>query len=95
MLKNSVPLDEYVLVTEAVRECADSSLTEQATPIDEELEGLGSERLYYVDMAALAEPDGEPQPVNILQRAAFHAGLTARSLPYYVGLKRSGIEVES
>jgi hypothetical protein len=95
MLKNSVPLDEYVLMTDAVRERAEPSLTEHATAIDEELEGLGSERLYYVDMAALAEPEGEPEPVNVLQRAAFHAGLTARSLPYYVGLKRSEIEVES
>jgi hypothetical protein len=95
MLKNSVPLDEYVLMSEAVRERAEPSLAEQATPIEQELEGLGSERLYYVDMAALAEPDYEPAPVNIFQRAAFHAGLTARSLPYYVGLKRSGIELES
>jgi hypothetical protein len=95
MLKNSVPLDEYVLMSEAVRERAESSLTSGVTPIDEELEGLGSERLYYVDMAALAEPDPGPEPVNIFQRAAFHAGLTARSLPYYVGLKRSEIEIDS
>src|SRR5581483_11699452 len=95
MLKNSVPLAEYVLMSDAVRERVEPSLTEHATAIDEELEGLGSERLYYVDMAALAEPEGEPAPVNILQRAAFHAGLTARSLPYYVGLKRSEIEVHA
>jgi len=95
MLKNSVPLDEYVLMTQAVRERAEPSLSEQARPIDEELEGLGSERLYYVDMATLAEPAGVLEPVNILRRAAFHAGLTARSLPYYVGLKRSEIKVES
>ena len=95
MLKNSVPLAEYVLMTEAVRERAEPGLTEHATAIDEEFEGLGSERLYYVDMAALADPPGEPEPVNIFQRAAFHAGLSARSLPYYVGLKRSEIEVES
>jgi Protein of unknown function (DUF2652) len=94
MLKNSVPLDEYVLMSEAVRERAEPGLPGLTTPIDEELEGLGSERLYYLDMSALAEPAGEPEPVNILQRAAFHAGLTARSLPYYVGLKRSEVEVE-
>jgi hypothetical protein len=95
MLKNSVPLDEYVLMTEAVRERCEPQITELATPIDEELEGLGAERLYYVDMASLAEPAEAPAPVTLLQRTAFHAALTAKSLPYYVGLKRSQVEIES
>jgi hypothetical protein len=89
MLKNSVPLDEYVLMTDAVRERCEPQIAELASPIDEELEGLGAERLYYVDMAALAEPTEAPDPVNWLERTAFHAALTAKSLPYYVGLKRA------
>ena len=95
MLKNSVPIDEYVLMTEAVRERCEPQIAELATPIDEELEGLGAERLYYVDMASLAKPAEAPDPVNWLERTAFHAALTAKSLPYYIGLKRSQVDVDS
>jgi Protein of unknown function (DUF2652) len=93
MLKNSVPLSEYVLMTDAVLERAGAPLPELAAPIHEELEGLGSQRLHYVDMAKLAEPEEPPPSVSVFERAANHASLTARSLPYYVGLKRSEIEV--
>ena len=93
MLKNSVPLSEYMLMTDAVRERAGSQLTEHTTPIDEELEGLGSERLYYVDMAELAGPTAPAPTVSWVDKAANHAALTARTLPYLVGLKRSQVEV--
>jgi len=95
MLKNSVPLPEYVLITEPVREKAGSPLAELTTAIDEELEGLGPSRLYYADMAALAGPPGPPPSVSLFARAANHASLSARTLPYLVGLKHSQVEVES
>jgi hypothetical protein len=79
-------------MTDALRERVEPGLASLSSPIDEELEGLGSHRLYYVDMAALAGPPTEPATATVLRRTAFHAGLTARSLPYYVGLKRSGIQ---
>ena len=89
MLKNSVPIDEYVLMTEPVRERVGPPFSELATPIDEELEGLGSQRLHYVDMHAVAEPVPEPEPAGWLERTSYNAGMTARLLPYLVGLKKS------
>jgi Protein of unknown function (DUF2652) len=94
MLKNSVPLPEYVLMTQAVRERAGAPLAELTTPIDEELEGLGAERLYYADMAGLADPAAPAPRVSWVDRAANHASLTARTLPYLVGLKHSQVDVE-
>ena len=98
MLKNSVPIGEYVLMTGAVLDRAEPRLRELATPIEEQLEGLGTQQLHYVDMAVLAESAGaaarEPEPATLLQRAAFTAGLTARGLPYLVGLRRARVEVE-
>ena len=93
MLKNSVPLSEYVLMTDPVLERVGAPLRELASPIDEELEGLGSQRLSYVDMAELAGPEPPPPSVSLFERAANHASLTARTFPYLVGLKHSAVEV--
>jgi hypothetical protein len=93
MLKNSVPLSEYVLMTEVVKDRADSPLTGHTTPIDEELEGLGAQRLYYVDMAELADSAAQRPTVSWMDKAANHASLTARTLPYLVGLKHANVEV--
>jgi hypothetical protein len=93
MLKNSVPIDEYVLMTEPVHALAGAPFSELATPIDEELEGLGQEHLYYVDMARVAEPVAAPDPATWLERTAYNAAMTARIVPYVVGLKHSQVEV--
>ncbi|HST25607.1 MAG TPA: DUF2652 domain-containing protein [Gaiellaceae bacterium] len=94
MLKNSVPIDEYVLMTEAVHALAGPPFSDLAKPIDEELEGLGSERLYYVDMHAVAEPLPDPEAASWLERTTYNAEMTARILPYLVGLKKSEIGAE-
>jgi hypothetical protein len=94
ILKNSVPLSEYVLLTDAVRQRAGPDFAARLQPLDEELEGLGMNRLYYVDMAELAEPIGDARTASWLERVANLAALEARTLPYYVGLKRSEIEAE-
>jgi hypothetical protein len=93
MLKNSVPIDEYILMTERVRGLAGPPFSELSTPIDEELEGLGTEHLYYVDMAAVAEPIAPPEPASWLERTTYNAAMTARLVPYAVGLKRSELDV--
>jgi hypothetical protein len=93
MLKNSVPVREYVLMTDALLEQG-GDLAQRAQPIDEELEGLGTHRLWYVDIAELAEPVAPVPAPTWAAKAGHAAALTARSLPYYVGLKRAEVEVE-
>src|SRR5262245_5787890 len=97
MLKNSVPLTEYVLMTDALRERCDPAVAGAARPIEEELEGLGSERLYYLDLADLAEPvDREQRPqASMFGKAGHLLALEARTLPYYLGMKRAQIEAEA
>jgi hypothetical protein len=95
MLKNSVPLSEYVLMTDTVLERVGAPIAELTSSIDEELEGLDSQRLHYVDMAEIAGPETEPPSVSLFEKAANHASLTARTVPYLVGLKHSEVEVES
>jgi hypothetical protein len=87
LLKNSVPIDEYVLMTEPVLERCGADVRELAIPIDEELEGLGTERLHYVELTAIAE--APPQPTKTLpRRLALTGGQVIRGVPYLVGAKK-------
>ncbi|MGB9186070.1 MAG: DUF2652 domain-containing protein, partial [Solirubrobacteraceae bacterium] len=56
MLKNAVPAPEYLLMTESlVQQCGDD-VRQGASTIQQELEGLGSANLYFVDLAGFALP---------------------------------------
>ncbi len=93
MLKNSVPIPEYVLMTEPAFAGCEETIRAHGVAIEEELEGLGAEQLWFVDIEAIAA-DLPPAPApGALERARHEARLTWRSLPYYVGLKRSRVEV--
>jgi hypothetical protein len=94
MLKNSVPLSEYVLMTEALREHCDPGLFERATPLTEDLEGLGTEQLCYVDIAEIAAPPGPAPAASWLERTVHTALLDARTLPYLLGLKQSRVRLQ-
>ena len=89
MLKNSVPIDEYVLMTEPVLERTDAAIRDSVTPLDEELEGLGTERLYYVELAAIAEPAPPPPKKTAARRLALTGGQVVRAVPYLLGVKRA------
>jgi len=95
MLKNSVPVPEYVLMTEPVFDRCRPHLAAHAVPIEQELEGLGSHRLHYVDIETIAEPAASPAPPARWVRKALHlAALDARSIPYLVGLKQSRVQTD-
>jgi hypothetical protein len=91
MLKNSVPVSEYVLMTDAVAALVGPPFSELSTPIEEELEGLGREELRYVDLSAIADPPPTPEPAGWLERTGYNAAMTARLVPYLVGLKHAEI----
>ena len=44
-------------------------------------------------MARVAEPVAAPDPATWLERTAYNAAMTARIVPYVVGLKHSQVEV--
>jgi hypothetical protein len=87
MLKNSVPLTEYVLMTDAVLGGASEAVRQRAQSIEEDYEGVGATRVHYVDLDAIA-----PAPPPKLEPSFFRAWwgrikTNWRSLPYMIGMK--------
>ncbi|MDP2340508.1 MAG: DUF2652 domain-containing protein [Deltaproteobacteria bacterium] len=88
LLKNTVPVREYLLATEELR--AEMPADLPLTSSTEELEGIGPTPVFWVTLEALA-PLGSLQapPASGPRRALSWAGMTWRALPYMTGLKKA------
>src|ERR1700751_1524986 len=60
MLKNSVPVVEYVLMTDPVAACLDESMRELCKPLMHDFEGIGHTSTYYIDLATSEVPPTAP-----------------------------------
>jgi len=80
LLKNSVPVPEYVLYSEDLYGGGD------ATRLEQEVEGLGRVRAYFVPLEPA--PDAAPKQ-GLVSRVGETLGVLGRGFPYLVGLKRS------
>ena len=88
LLKNPVPVPEYVLFSEALYRTGDGALPERVHEVSQDLEGIGPVRAYYVgveDLVGLLPP---PPDSSWLGRLGRTAGLAGRGLPYMLGLRR-------
>lgn len=87
LLKNSVPVREYALVSEPVFEQLDAALKAPAVAHSEELEGLGEVTTRYVDLTKVERPATPPRRSGL--RAWWSWLVTTwRALPYMLGLKK-------
>ncbi len=88
MLKNDVPVKEYVLLTDTLKEALPTQLQAQARPLEHEFEGLGRTATHWLDLSAFpvelpsAATSG---PFAKLWRAL---KLNAGAVPYVLGLKQ-------
>jgi hypothetical protein len=88
MLKNAVPIPEYLLLSEAVFRRMDDRVRSRGQALAQELEGLGVVPTYFMDLADIVG-DAAPAPeVTALGRFRENLGVALRSLPYLLGLKR-------
>lgn len=89
LLKNPVSIPEYVLLSEELYNTGETLLPDSVHEISPELEGIGTVRAYFVDVADL---DGSFPPLPApswsgrLGRTVAAAGL---GLPYMLGLRRA------
>ena len=88
MLKHTVPASEYVLMSEPLYERLEPQLRDRAVRVDQELEGLGTMPLYFVELGDLpVELPVVPEP-TLPGRLRETFGLGLRALPQLVGLRR-------
>lgn len=87
MLKNSVPIGEYVLMTGSVLDHAGEAIRAEAQEIEEDLEGIGVIPLHYADLDVIAPVPIEPPAPSRLRALCDHVMRNVRSVPYILGLR--------
>ena len=95
MLKNDVPVAEYLLVTKPVLPMLGQSLRERAADVRIELDDLGLTQAYYVDLRDCAAALPPPKPLPMPARLVRHVKLICRSVPYILGLKKPCVEFKN
>jgi hypothetical protein len=88
LLKNAVPVREYVLMTDPVFRHSEPSLRERSRSVEHELEGLGKTQVYFVDMQELAAGLPPPPETTRRGRLAMTTGVMLRGMPHLLGLRR-------
>jgi hypothetical protein len=88
LLKNEVPVPEYLLMTEPVLERVDSSIRGQVSSLEMELEGLGKTDIFYLDLK-LYIGEVRPSPrLSLAARLGLFLKMAMRSMPYLLGFRK-------
>lgn len=85
LLKNAVPITEYVLMSEPVHAGLAPAVQQVARQSAEELEGLGEMRTYYVDLNDIGAAQPAPRTSSGPRKFLAWAKMCLRSVPYLVG----------
>lgn len=88
LLKNSVPVPEYALMSEPVFQKVDE-FSPYGRPVSEDLEGLGNVTTYYVDLSEVAREVALPLEPSLGRKILAWLKMTVRSIPYFLGFKKA------
>ncbi len=88
MLKNDVPVPEYVLMTDAVAVCLDESVRRTCTSLVHHFEGIGETATHYIDLAASEVAPPVPQGTSSGKLSA-RLRFEYSALPYVLGIKKA------
>lgn len=88
MLKNDVPVNEYVLMTDVVAGCLDEHVRSMATPLIHDFEGLGETATHYLDLADEAVLPTPPER-SWLGRVWAKLKFELSALPFLLGFRRA------
>jgi hypothetical protein len=87
MLKNTVPVVEYVLMTDPVAACLDESTRGLCKPLIHDFEGIGHTSTHYIDLATSEVPSAPPQR-SFFGRLGKTAKFELSTLPFLLGMKK-------
>lgn len=90
MLKNSVPLTEYVLMTDPVADRLAEPWRGRCIPLTHDFEGIGETSTHYIDLTidlTGVHAPGEPPRRSLFRRLLATGRLETGSLPYQLGLR--------
>jgi len=88
LLKNSVPVSEYALMSEPVYEKVDE-FSSYGRSVEEELEGLGNVTTYYVDLHEIARDAPITLEPSFFRKVLAWLKMTANTIPYILGVRKS------
>lgn len=88
MLKNDVPVKEYVLMTEPLKAALPQDLQARAQALEHEFEGIGPTATHWVDLAAFPVELTEPEANGAFAKLWRALKLNAGAVPYLLGLKQ-------
>lgn len=88
LLKNSVPVSEYVLMTDELYRVGPTALPSPVHELEEQLEGIGPARVHFVEVETIAGPLPPQATPSLPGRLGGTIAMLARGLPYMLGLRR-------
>jgi Protein of unknown function (DUF2652) len=88
MLKNQVPVTEYVLMTDVVAQCLDEKFRQLCMPLIHDFEGIGQTSTQYIDLATSEVPPTVPEP-STSGRLRARLKLELGALPFVLGIKEA------
>jgi len=89
MLKNTVQVPEYVLMSEELYSAGGSSLPAPAQEVTQDFEGIGPVRTFFVDVSADGDGSAPLPPPPLIGRLGKTLGVAGAGLPYMLGLRRT------
>jgi hypothetical protein len=89
MLKNDVPLREYVLVSDSARALVGSELASQFLPLEHDFEGLGRTSTHYVESSLLPINAPPVTPASLWGKFVAKVWLELRTVPYWLRFRRA------
>ena len=92
LLKNEIAIPEYVLVTDDLARTDESSLPGAVREIAPDLEGIGSVRARYVEVAALDQSTVPHRRPTIGSRLGSTFSAVGRGLPYMLGTRKPRVD---
>lgn len=87
MLKNRVPVLEYVLMTDPVAQRLDEPVRQLCTPLTCDFEGIGQTSTYYIDLATSEVTPTVPER-STSGRLGVKLRLEFSALPFMLGIKK-------